>query len=124
MQGSAVRRGVEEQGILAGPVPVPALAACLEAAAMRNVPAFYSGRPVQAHRLSLVQFRSYIAHHRREPPEGGGERDSNLDGFARLWEGYLAHGRRQLACARSGRVILAPSWAADTEWRISWSDVA
>jgi hypothetical protein len=85
-----------------------ALAACLEAAAMRNVQTFYSGRPVQARRLSLAQFRSDIARYRSEHPEGGGERDSNLEGFAHLWEGYLAQGRRQLACAGSGRVILAP----------------
>jgi hypothetical protein len=85
-----------------------ALAVCLEAAAMRNVQAFYSRRPVQARRLSLVQFRSDIARYRSEHPEGGGERDLNLDGFAHLWEGYLAHGRRQLACAGSDRVILAP----------------
>jgi hypothetical protein len=35
-----------------------ALAACLEAAGMRNVWSSFSGRPAQARRLSLAQFRS------------------------------------------------------------------
>jgi hypothetical protein len=85
-----------------------ALAACLEAAGMRNVQSAFSGRPAQARRLCLAQFRSDIARWRSEHPQGGSERDPNLDGFAHLWEGYLAHGRRQLAGADSGRVILAP----------------
>jgi hypothetical protein len=58
--------------------------------------------------LSLAQFRSDIARWRSEHPEGGSERDADLDGFAYMWEGYLAHGRRHLAGAGSGRVILAP----------------
>lgn len=85
-----------------------ALAVCLEAAGMRNVTSAFSGRPAQARRLSLLQFRSEIARWHSEDPEGGSERDRDLDGFAHLWEGYLAHGRRRLAGAGSGRVILAP----------------
>ena len=85
-----------------------ALAACLEAAGMRNVQSGFIGRPVQARRLSLMQFRALIARYRSEHPEGASDRDVDLDGFAHLWEGYLAHGRRQLAAASSGRVIVAP----------------
>jgi hypothetical protein len=85
-----------------------ALAACLEAAGMRNVKSSFRGRPAQARRLSLVQFRSDIARWRSEHPERGSGRDADFDGFAHLWEGYLAHGRRQLARAGTGRVILAP----------------
>ena len=71
-----------------------ALAACLEAAGMRNVMSAFSGRPAQARRLSLAQFRSDIARWRSEHPERGSERDGDLDGFAHLWEGYVTHGRR------------------------------
>jgi hypothetical protein len=85
-----------------------ALAACLEAAGMRNVWSSFSGRPAQARRLSLVQFRSDIARWHREHPGRGSERDRDLDGLAHLWEGYLAHGRRQLADAGARRMILAP----------------
>lgn len=84
------------------------LAACLEAASMRNVSSAFIGRPVQARRLSLMLFRSDIARYRDERLEGGSERDAALDGFVHLWEGYLAHGRRQLAGAGSGRAIVAP----------------
>lgn len=84
-----------------------ALAACLEAVGMRNVLSSFSGRPAQARHLSLMQFRSDIARWHSEHREGGSERGADLDGFAHLWEGYLAHGRRQLAGAGSGRVILA-----------------
>jgi hypothetical protein len=84
-----------------------ALAMCLEAAGMRNVQSSFSGRPAQARRLSLARFRSDIARWRSEHAEDRSERDRDLDGFAHLWEGYLAHGRRQLAGAGSGRVILA-----------------
>jgi hypothetical protein len=85
-----------------------ALAACLEAAGMRNVLPSFSGRPAQARRLSLMQFRSDIARWHSEHREGASGGNADLDGFAHLWEGYLAHGRRQLAAAGSGRVILAP----------------
>jgi hypothetical protein len=85
-----------------------ALAACLEAAGMRNVRSSFSGRPAQARRLFQFQTQSDFAQWRREHPEGTSKRDADLDGFAHLWEGYLAHGRRQLAGAGSGRVILAP----------------
>jgi hypothetical protein len=85
-----------------------ALAACLEAAGMRNVRSSFAGRPAQARRLSLAQFRSDIARWGSEHPGRGSERDGDLEGFAHLWEGYLAHGRRQLAGAGSGRVILEP----------------
>jgi hypothetical protein len=43
-----------------------------------------------------------------EHPGRGSARDRDLDGFAHLWEGYLTHGRRQLANAGAHRVILAP----------------
>jgi hypothetical protein len=88
-----------------------ALAACLEAAGMRNVQSSFSGRPAQARRLFLAQIRSDFARWRSEHAEGaegGGWRDRDLDELAHLWEGYLAHGRRQLAGVESGRVILAP----------------
>lgn len=85
-----------------------ALAACLEVAGMRNVQSSFSGRLAHARRLSLMRFRSDIARWRGEHPERGSERDADLDGFIHLWEGYLAHGRRQLAGVDSGRVILAP----------------
>jgi hypothetical protein len=85
-----------------------ALAACLEAAGMRNVQSSFSGRPAQARRLFLAQIRSDFAQWRSEHAEGGSGRDRDLAGLAHLWEGYLAHGRRQLAGVDSGRVILAP----------------
>jgi hypothetical protein len=85
-----------------------ALAACLAAAAMRNVRSAYSDRPAQARRLSLAQFRSDIAPSGSQHPERGSRRGGDLNAFAHLWEGYLAHGRRQLADAGSGRVILEP----------------
>jgi len=88
-----------------------ALAACLEAAAMRNVQFSYSGRPAQARRYFLTQIRSYSAQARNEGTAGaddGSEHHTALDGLAHLWAGYLAHGRRQLAGFDSGRVILAP----------------
>ena len=74
---------------------------------MRNVSSGFVGRPVQARRLSLMQFRSSIARYRSDHSEVGSDRDADLDGFAHLWEGYLAHGRRQLAGAGNGRVIVA-----------------
>jgi hypothetical protein len=55
-----------------------ALAACLEAASMRNVNSAFSGWPPQARRLSLVQFRSDIAEYRSQHPEAtesGSQRD-------------------------------------------------
>jgi hypothetical protein len=85
-----------------------ALAACLAAAAMRNVWTAYSDRPIQARRLSLAYFRSDIAASHSEHPERGNKRDGDLEAFANLWEGYLAHGRRQLADVDCGRVILEP----------------
>jgi hypothetical protein len=85
-----------------------ALAACFEAAGMRNVQSSFSGRPAQARRLFLAQIRSDVARWRSEHAEGGSGRDRDLDGLAHLWEGYLAHGRRQLAGVDSGRVVLAP----------------
>jgi hypothetical protein len=88
-----------------------ALAACLEAAGMRNVHFSFSGRPAQARRLFLAQTRAAFARWRGEHPEraeAGSGRDRDLDALAHLWEGYLAYGRRQLAGAGSGRVILAP----------------
>ncbi len=84
------------------------LAACLEAASMRNVSSGFIGGSAQARRLSLMLFRSDIARYHNEHPEGGSEHDAALDGFVHLWQGYLAHGRRQLAGAGRGRVILAP----------------
>lgn len=75
---------------------------------MRNVQSAFNGRPAQARRLSLAQFRSDIARWHREHGQDGSARDRDLDGFAHLWEGYLAHGRRQLAGVDCGRVILAP----------------
>jgi hypothetical protein len=85
-----------------------ALAACLEAAGMRNVSSGFIGRSVQSRRLFLTHIRCDIARYRSEHQEGGSERDADLDGFAHLWRGYLAHGRRQLAGPGSGRVIIAP----------------
>jgi len=86
----------------------PSLAACLEASSMRNVSSGFIGRPAQARRLSLMLFRSDIARYRNEHPEGGSDHDAALDGFVHLWQGYLAHGRRQLAGAGCGWVIVAP----------------
>ena len=85
-----------------------ALAACLEAAGMRNVRSSFSGRPVQAHRLFQAQTYPAFTQWRSYHPEGASQRHGDLDGSAHLWEGYLAHGRRQLAGAASGRVILVP----------------
>ena len=84
-----------------------ALAACLEAAGMRNVLSSFSGRPVQVRRWFEGQTRAAHARWRSEHPGSTSDRDADLDGFVHLWEGYLAHGRRQLASAGSGRVILA-----------------
>ena len=58
--------------------------------------------------MSLAQFRSDIARWRSEHPQGGSEGNRDLDAIAHLWEGHLAHGRRQLGDAGNGGVILAP----------------
>jgi hypothetical protein len=75
---------------------------------MRNVRSSFSGRLARARRLFLAQTRFAASRWRSEHPVCGSERDGDLDGFAHLWEGYLAHGRRQRAGAGTGRVILEP----------------
>lgn len=88
-----------------------ALDACIEAAGMRNLAPSFSERPVQARRHLLAQIRSGFAPARGEGAAGeedlSGHRTAAA-GLAHLWEGYLAHGRRQLAGLDTGRVILAP----------------
>ena len=74
---------------------------------MRNVRSSFAERPAQARRLLVAQNRSFSAQWRDEHPEARSERDGDLDALAHLWEGYLAHGRRQLAGV-GGRVILEP----------------
>lgn len=85
-----------------------ALASCLEAAGMRNVRSSFSSRSVQVRRLFQAQTHADFAQWQSEHPEGASERGNDLDAFTHLWEGYLAHGRRQLIGSDSGRVILAP----------------
>jgi len=84
-----------------------ALAACLEAAGMRNIRSSFSDRPAQARRLLVAHSRSFSAQWQDEHPEARSEREGDLDALAHLWEGYLAHGRRQLASVGE-RVILEP----------------
>jgi hypothetical protein len=67
----------------------------------------FSERPAQA---PVTQMLAAVAQWRSERAAGaddGGGHDPDLDRLAHLWQGYLAHGARQLACVDSGRVILA-----------------
>jgi hypothetical protein len=91
-----------------------ALAACLDAAGMRNLEYSFSDRSAQARRYFLMLFRSDVTRARAEASgSAGGEpgQDTALDGLVHLWRGYLAHGRQQLA-ALGSRVILAPELGA------------
>jgi hypothetical protein len=88
-----------------------ALAACMEAAGMRNIWLSYIDRSVQTRRYILSQIRSSFAQARTEGAASTHDetgRDPAIDGLAHLWKGYLAHGRRALAGLDSRRVILAP----------------
>ena len=80
-----------------------ALAACWDAAGMRDLALAFSERPAQVRRSYLVQIRGEIA----TSEKGRTRHDAAVDGLAHLWKGYLRYGRQRLTNL-GNRVLLAP----------------